>query len=178
VKTATWQKLGLGALALVGGVLLLGAKPARGHGTIVGDSIEPYTPSMDEWLLLARACKTEAATLEGQTACAWALIQRFVVFRQEGRWARSFGALVRAFSVGLRNQGRAWSWAWLQDNEPELLFMILSFSAGVPPENTVRGMTNWAACSSETTCRDVERAGNCFCANPPLQGSATVVPAP
>lgn len=100
MKSSTWQKLGLGALALLGGVLLLGAKPARGHGTIVARGVS-YTPTMDEWLWLARACYGESSSLEGQTAAAWAMVQRFVALRQTSpaTWgSKSFAGLVRAFS--------------------------------------------------------------------------------
>ena len=209
MKTPTWQKLGLGALALVGGVLLLGAKPARGHGTILGDGVS-YTPSMDEWLWLARACYGEASSLEGQTAAAWAMVQRFVALRQTApeNWSqKSFSALVRAFSqpvnpiwsaqgsctqdgrgccgqttgpcasdvIAHRAFVQSRSWTWLQEREPELYFMILSFSAGVPPRNPIPSMTNFGA-GGQTRCDEVTVGGNSFCGEPPLHGRVDVVP--
>lgn len=208
MKKATLQKLGLGVLALVGGVLLLGAKPARGHGTIVwrGGS---YIPSMDEWLWLARACYGEAEHLDGQVAAAWAMVQRFAALRQSApeTWSRkTFGQLVRAFSqpvnplwsrVGACSDGRGCcgqttgpcapevlahrqfvqsrSWAWLQEREPELYFMVMSFAAGLPPRNPIPGLTNFGG-GSQHVCDDVEVDGNRFCAEPALDGSVDVVP--
>lgn len=208
MNRATWQKLGLGALALLGGALLLGAKPARGHGTITwrGGS---YTPTMDEWLWLARACYGESRSLEGRTAAAWAMVSRFVALRQQSPefWgSKSFASLVRAFSqpvnpawssssacvggrgccgstteacapevLAHRRFVQGLSWQWIQEREPELYFMIMSFAAGVPPSNPVRGMTNFGG-GGQGRCDEVTVGGNGFCAEPPLEGAVSVVP--
>lgn len=203
MKTSSWQKLGLGALAVVGGVLLLGAKPARGHGTIVWQG-GSYTPTMEEWLWLARACYGESRSLEGRTAAAWAMVQRFAARRQRGV-RQTLGESVRGFSVMvselwddnakcLNGSGccgnctqeqldrrafvRSRSWDWLREREPDLYFMVLSFSAGLPPSNPVPGLTNFADCEWEGhSCHTEQVGSNCFCADPPLAGVATVVQA-
>jgi hypothetical protein len=208
VNKATWQKVGLGALALLGGALLLGAKPARGHGTITAPGVS-YTPSMDEWLWLARACYGESRSLEGQTAAAWAMVQRFAALRQtEEAWTtRSFTALVRGFSQPVNpiwqsnskctSDGRGCcgrcsqddldhrafvssrSWAWFQENEPDLYFMILSFSGGAPPSNPVPGATNFAACNAISVAlrtHATEIGGNCFISAPEITGRVRIVP--
>jgi hypothetical protein len=204
VKKATLQKLGLGALALLGGVLLLGAKPARGHGTITAPGVS-YTPTMDEWLWFARACYGESDSLEGQTAAGWAMVARFAALRQSAAaWReKTFVQLVRAFSqpvnpiwsansactsdgrgccgnctaevLGHRAFVQSRSWAWLQEREPELYFMVMSFAAGVPPRNPVPGMTNFAG-GSQRRCDEVTVDGNMFCGDPPLEGTVSVVP--
>lgn len=208
MKTSSWQKLGLGALAVVGAALLLGAKPARGHGTIIWQG-GSYTPTMDEWLWLARACYGEASHLDGQTAAAWAMVSRFVALRQTApeTWGRkTFGQLVRAFSqpvnpiwsrhdacadgrgccgsttdacapevLAHRQFVQSRSWAWLQEREPELYFMVMSFSAGVPPRNPIPGMTNFGG-GGQRRCDEVEVDGNRFCAEPTLRGSVSVIP--
>jgi len=215
VKKATLQKLGLGALGILGGVLLLGAKPARGHGTIVARGVS-YTPTMDEWLWFARACLGESSELEGQTAAGWAMVARFAALRQTvPAWReKSFSSFVLSFSqpvnplwssfdacthrnpadleegemargccgtrctqaqLDRRHFIQSRSWQWLREREPELYFMVMSFAAGVPPANLVPGMTNFAACN-QTRCNDTRVGGNCFCGEPTLDGSVSVVP--
>ncbi len=207
MKERDWQKLGLGALGAVGLLLLVGAKPARGHGTILGQGVS-YTPTMDEWLWLCRACYGESDEHEGRVAAAWAMVQRFVALRQtasESWGSKSFASLVRSFSQPVNpiwsstnactQDGRGCcgsrcsqadidrrrfyqSRSWDWFREREPdLYFMVMSFAAGLPPANPVPGMTNFADESQSRCNDIAVAGNRFCNEPPLQGSVSVVPA-
>jgi hypothetical protein len=186
----------LGASA-AGVLLLVMTRPRRGKSSIRAPGVL-YRPTMDEWLWLGRAMACESSTGLGQLAVGWALVQRFVAFRQDqDRWQPpTFAALVRAYAVPVNpltlDPGGEWcdrfpdrcdssditwrrgcmarSWSRLPQSARTIAH---AFSAGRPPRNPVVGLTDYLSCSIGAG-RGRAIGGNCFTPGLPLYGQVSV----
>ena len=135
---------------------------SRPKSKIVAPGVE-YVPTWDDWLWLARACNCEAGSPTEYPLLAWAMVNRFVAFRQN-RWrgAQTLASLVKGFSqpvnphwihgtgpaaraVGTPRMSprkvnrRRWcssrSWEWLSTERPDLYRMIMDFAHSHAPAN-------------------------------------------